>query len=138
MIHTFFIFPDVKKLIECNKNRDCPKTLPRCHRMERPTFSGKKGYCVFKKCQYCQGQRNCPSIGPPLCPLTSPNEPGGLGGSCNVYRNKCEYSRSLDVARCPPYPGKVLKTVSFSNYCPQKTLALALALILILILLMNV
>ena len=106
VIHTFFIFTDVKKLIECNKNRDCPKTLPKCHKMRRPTFSGKKCYCVFRTCQYCQKTRNCPTIGPPLCPISSPNGPGGLRGSCNAYLNTCEYSPFLAVARCP-YPGKV-------------------------------
>ena len=67
--------------------------------MRRPTFSGKKGYCVFRTCQYCQKTRNCPTIGPPLCPISSPNGPGGLEGSCNAYLNTCEYSPLL--ATCP-------------------------------------
>ena len=98
----------MKKLIECNKDRHCPKTLPKCHEMDRPTFSGKKGYCVFRTCQYCQKKRNCPTIGPPLCPMSSPNGPGGLEGSCNAHLNTCEYSPLLVVAGCRPgITGKV-------------------------------
>ena len=74
--------------------------------MRRPTFFGKKGYCVFRTCQYCQNKSICPTIGPPLCPISSPNGPGGLEGSCNAYLNTCEYSTELAEARCP-WPGKV-------------------------------
>ena len=100
VIHTFFIFPDVKKLIECNKDRHCPKTLPKCHKMDRPTSSGKKGYCVFRTCQYCQKERNCPTLGN-VC--TS----GSLSGKCNAYSNTCEYDPVLAIANCVPFPGKV-------------------------------
>ena len=91
---------DVKKLIECNRNHHCPKTLPKCHKMRRPTFSGKKGYCIFRTCQYCQKERNCPTLGN-VC--TS----GSLSGKCNAYSNTCEYDPVLVIAKCPQFPGKV-------------------------------
>ena len=108
---------DVKKLIECNRNYHCPKTLPKCHKMSSPTSSGKKGYCVFRTCQYCQKKRKCPTIGPPLCPHSSPNGPGGLTGDCNAHLNTCEYSPFLIEAGCLPNPGKVKTAVHwFDTY----------------------
>ena len=98
----------VKKLIECNRNYHCPKTLPKCHQMERRS-SGignrkhhnmvKKSYCVFRTCQYCQNKRNCPTLGN-VC--TS----GSLSGKCNADLNTCEYNPFLAISHCPG-PGKV-------------------------------
>ena len=98
----------MKKLIECNKDHHCPKTLPKCHKMHWPTSSGKKGYCVFRTCQYCQKKRNCPTIGDKC---TS----GSLSGKCNANRNTCEYDRLLMIAKCFPIPGKINTYIKISE-----------------------
>ena len=96
----------MKKLISCNKDHDCPDTLPKCLELdstspnECPNGVCYKGYCVFQTCQYCQNKWNCPTIGN-LC--TS----GSLSGKCNANRNTCDYIPFLAIANCPPFPGKV-------------------------------
>ena len=95
----------MKKLIECNKDRHCPKTLPKCHEMDRPTFSGKKGYCVFPTCQtntkYLQNgvrttNMNCPTLG---------NEcaNGSLSGRCSEDGDTCEYDQVLAISNSCEY-----------------------------------
>ena len=107
-IQKYFIFSDLEKLIDCKKDHDCPKTLPKCHKMDRRSSGNgnrkhhnmvKKSYCVFRTCQYCQNKRNCPTLGN-VC--TS----GSLSGKCNADLNTCEYNTFLAITRCPG-PGKV-------------------------------
>ena len=103
-VHTYFILSDLEKLISCNKDHDCPKTLPKCHKMDHLRSSGignrnmvKNSYCVFRKCQYCQNKWKCPTLGN-VC--TS----GSLSGKCNADLNTCEYNPFLAISHCP---GKV-------------------------------
>ena len=99
VIHTYFILPDLEKLIACKRDRQCPKALPKCHKL-----ANRKGYCVFRTCQYCQNKRNCPTLGN-VC--TS----GSLSGQCNAYSNTCEYDPFLLSALKCPRPGKVKKAL---------------------------
>ena len=99
MTHTYFILPDLEKLIACKRDRHCPKELPKCLKLA----NSKESYCVFRTCQYCQNKRNCPTIGN-VC--TS----GSLSGQCNAYSNTCDYIPFLAIANCPK-PGKVKKAL---------------------------
>ena len=97
--------PFLETLFDCNEDDDCPKKLPKCHKMQRRSSEignrhvVKNSYCVFRKCQYCQNEWNCPTLGN-VC--TS----GSLSGKCDADLNTCEYNTFLAITRCPG-PGKV-------------------------------
>ena len=101
-IPEYLILTDLRKLIDCNDNHDCPETLPKCNKMyhPRPPSLRKNGYCVFQTCQYCQNKRSCPKLG-------NSCESGSLSGKCNSYLNSCEYDRRLEVIADCFGPGKV-------------------------------
>ena len=100
--------PDLEILVDCNEDSDCPKNLPTCNDMVSATPSGKKGFCVFQKCQIntngYTNDRNCPTLG---------NEctTGSLSGRCSGYGDTCEYEKLLILAKCG-------KEKIFDSYLP--------------------
>ena len=95
----------LETLLDCYKDDDCPKRLPKCQKMQRRS-SGKgnrnlvkNSYCVFRNCEYYKNEWNCPTLGN-VC--TS----GSLSGKCNADLNTCEYNPFLAITHCPG-PSKV-------------------------------
>ena len=120
----YLILPDLEKLIDCNKDHDCPETLPKCNKMYRPRPPSlrKNGYCVFQTCQYCQNKRSCPKLGNACAS-------GSLSGKCNENLNSCEYDRRLEVIADCPDPGRVKTALHwYNNYRYMKIPRLVLTL----------